>query len=162
MSEFRSDSTLLNRRVINLHLQRLSRAELCTPTLNGLTVLLKVLLLRLGNIPTKDQWDDEKLIFSAIVDHDDSDHDQFLVKYTRRYSKDAHEHLASHGFVPTLRQCVQVSAEWVAVIMDRSKYTILYGQNFSNVEQEKTRVRRKVNSVQVLHEEGHSGCQPSC
>ena len=46
--------------------------------------------------------------------------------------------------------------------MDRSKYTILYGQNFSNAEQEKTQVRRKVNSVQVLHEEGHSGCQPSC
>jgi len=87
MSEFRSDSTLLNRRVINLHLQRLSRAELCTPTLNGLAVLLKVLLLRLGNIPTKDQWDDEKLNFSAIVDHDDSDHDQFLVKYTRRRAR---------------------------------------------------------------------------
>ena len=98
--------------------------------------------------------DDEKLIFSAIIDQDDdSDHDQCLVKYTRRYSKEAHEHLASHGFAPMLRQCVQVSAGWIAVIMDRSKYKVLHGQKLSNVGQEK--VRRKVNSVvQTLHKEG--------
>jgi len=97
--------------------------------------------------------DDEKLIFSAIVGQGDSAHDECLVKYTRWYSKETHEHLASYGFAPMLRQCVQVSAEWIAIIMDRSKYEVLYGQMLSNAEQEK--VRRKVNSmVQVLHEGG--------
>ena len=97
--------------------------------------------------------DDQKLIFSAIIDQDDSDHGQCLVKYTRRYSKEAHECLASHGFAPMLRQCVQVSTGWITVIMDRSKYEVLYGKILSNTEQEK--VRRKVNNmVQVLHEEG--------
>ncbi|KAI0252373.1 hypothetical protein BJV78DRAFT_350633 [Lactifluus subvellereus] len=95
--------------------------------------------------------DNAKLIFSATLNQPNSD--QCLVKFTRQYSEAAHNYLASRGSAPTLRQCVRVSAEWTAVIMDRSKYQVLYGLSLPEADQEN--VRRKVKSeMQMLHNEG--------
>ncbi|KZT02334.1 uncharacterized protein LAESUDRAFT_622760, partial [Laetiporus sulphureus 93-53] len=76
-----------------------------------------------------------------------------LVKSTWQYSEAAHDYLASRGWAPTLRQCIRISADWIAVIMDRSKYQPLYGLSLSKADQEK--VRCKVKSiVRMLHEGG--------
>jgi serine/threonine protein kinase len=98
-----------------------------------------------------ERLDDEKLIFSAILHHPNSG--ECLVKYTWRYSEAAHNYLASHGSAPRIRRCVRISADWTAVIMDKSTYQRLYGLRLSDAEQEK--VRRKVRSVvQTLHQGG--------
>jgi thiamine kinase-like enzyme len=99
-----------------------------------------------------ERLDDEKLIFSAILHHRPN-FEECLVKYTWRYSEAAHNYLASHGSAPRIRRCVRISADWTAVIMDKSTYKVLYGLRLSDVEQEK--VRRKVRSVvQTLHQGG--------
>ncbi|KAI0296624.1 hypothetical protein BC826DRAFT_967959 [Russula brevipes] len=93
-----------------------------------------------------ERLDDEKLIFSATINQGD----ECLVKFTGQYSEAAHRYMASHGLAPKLRWCVQISAEWTMVIMDRSTYKRLHGLGFSPEVQEK--VRRKVNdAVQLLH-----------
>jgi len=98
-----------------------------------------------------ERLDDEKLIFSAILRHPNSE--ECLVKYTWRYSEAAHNYLASHGSAPRIRRCVRISADWTAVIMDKSTYQRLYGLRLSDAEQET--VRRKVRSVvQTLHQGG--------
>jgi serine/threonine protein kinase len=98
-----------------------------------------------------ERLDDEKLIFSAILHHPNSE--ERLVKYTWRYSEAAHNYLASHGSAPRIQRCVRISADWTAVIMDKSTYQRLYGLRLSDAEQEK--VRHKVRSVvQTLHQGG--------
>ncbi|PFH48308.1 hypothetical protein AMATHDRAFT_42357 [Amanita thiersii Skay4041] len=79
----------------------------------------------------------EKLIFrAAIVNQPESDP---LLSTSRR--------------TPRLRQCVRISAHWIGVIMDESKYEMLFGLSLSGAEREK--VRHKVMSaVRILHQEG--------
>jgi tRNA A-37 threonylcarbamoyl transferase component Bud32 len=91
-----------------------------------------------------------KLVFSVTLDQPISD--QRLVKFTQQCSKYVHNFLASRGSAPRLRQCVQVSDEWTAVVMDRSKYEVLYGLSLSKANQEE--VLGKVKEVQMLHNEG--------
>ena len=96
--------------------------------------------------------DDEKLVFSAAIVNQ-SDSDEFVVKFTQRYSEDAHKCLASHDLAPRLRRCVRISADWIAVIMDKSKYQVPFDLMLSGAEKEK--VRHKVTSmVRTLHQEG--------
>lgn len=94
----------------------------------------------------------EKLVFSAaIVNKPDSD--EFVVKFTPWYSEDAHNCLASHNLAPRLRRCGQISADWTVVIMDISKYPVLFGLELSDVDKE--RVRHKVmDAARRLHQEG--------
>ena len=64
---------------------------------------------------------DEKLVFSAsTVNQPDSE--GFIVKFTPWYSEDAHNCLASYDLALRLRRCVRISADWIAVIIDKSKY----------------------------------------
>jgi hypothetical protein len=47
--------------------------------------------------------DDRTPIFTASADAD-----QFIIKFTRRYSESAHRYLAELGFAPRLRQFVSL------------------------------------------------------
>ncbi|KAK2460464.1 hypothetical protein APHAL10511_007511 [Amanita phalloides] len=61
--------------------------------------------------------------------------------------------LSSSRCAPRLRRCVRISADWIAVIMDKSKYQVFIGLQLSDADKEK--VRHKVTSVvQMLHQEG--------
>ncbi|KAF8339438.1 hypothetical protein F5887DRAFT_979972 [Amanita rubescens] len=104
------------------------------------------------NFMYNERLHDEKLIFSAaIVNQPDSE--EFVVKFTPWYSEDAHNCLSSHNLAPRLRRCVRISADWIAVIMDKSKYRVLFGLQLSDADKEK--VRHKVTSmVRMLHQEG--------
>ena len=84
--------------------------------------------------------DDEKLVFSAAIVNQ-SDSDEFVVKFTQRYSEDAHKDghkcLASHDLAPRLRRCVRISADWIAVIIDKSKYLAPFDLILSDEDNEK-------------------------
>ena len=95
--------------------------------------------------------DEEKLLFSAFM-NDDRQAD-CIVKFTQQYSKAAHLWLASQNSAPTLRHCVQISSEWTAVIMDRSRYQMVYGLNLTKEQQEKVQWKVK-KTLQVLHDAG--------
>jgi hypothetical protein len=102
----------------------------------------------------KERLDDDKLIFFATLDqHEVDEVDEFLVKFSRRYSEAAHSYMASRNSAPKLRRCVRISKEWTAIIMDRSTYEVLFGMPLSSENKEK--VRSKVRRVvQLLHEGG--------
>ena len=98
------------------------------------------------------KWlDKEKLIFSAFVNDDRQAN--CIVKFTQRYSEAAHLSLQSYNSAPTLQRCIQISAEWTAVVMDTSRYTMLFGLRLTKDQQEK--IRQKVEkTLQVLHDAG--------
>jgi serine/threonine protein kinase len=99
-----------------------------------------------------ERLDEQKLLFSAFVNGDQQD-GNCIVKFTQRYSEAAHFCLASYNSAPTLRHCIRISTTWTAVVMDRSRYTTLYGLCLTEDQQEK--VRRKVGkTLQVLHDAG--------
>ncbi|KAF8349607.1 hypothetical protein F5887DRAFT_1279875 [Amanita rubescens] len=85
------------------------------------------------NFMYNERLHDEKLVFcAAIVNQPDSD--EFLIKFTSRGR-------------------VRISADWIAVIMDKSKHRVLYGLNLSDADKEK--VRHKVTSMmRTLHQAG--------
>jgi len=67
------------------------------------------------------------------------------------YSKEAHEHLASHGFAPMLRQCVSglccgLQLSWIDLNTQCSMAKTL--------ERGQEKVRRSEPWVQTLHEGG--------
>ena len=97
------------------------------------------------------QLDKDKLVFSANVNQPSSG--ECIIKFTWQYSEAAHGFLAILGLVPAVRKVIQISADWTAVIMDKSEYKVLYGMVLSKAEQEK--VRCKVSSIiQTLHKGG--------
>ena len=60
------------------------------------------------------QFNDEKLVFNA----EGQDGVKLFVKFTSRYSKDAHIYANSIGFAPRLRACDVLPGDWVLVVMD--------------------------------------------
>ncbi len=98
-----------------------------------------------------ERLDEDKLLFSAFVN--DNRQANYIVKFTQQYSEAAHLCLASYNSAPTLRHCIQISAEWIAVVMDRSRYKTLYGLSLLKDQQEK--VQQTVEkTLQVLHDAG--------
>ena len=95
--------------------------------------------------------EEDKLVFSATVNQPGSG--DCIIKFTCQYSEAAHRFLASRGLAPGIRQCIRISADWTAVVMDKSNYQVLYGLGLSKAEQDK--VKCKVTSiVETLHEGG--------
>jgi len=95
--------------------------------------------------------DEEKLVFSAFVNDDRPAN--CIVKLTQRYSEAAHLSLQFCNSAPTLRHCIRISAEWTAVVMDTSRYTMLFGLCLKKDQEEK--IQRKVEkTLQVLHDAG--------
>jgi len=90
----------------------------------------------------------DKLVFSASVNQPGSG--ECIVKFTSQYSDAAQNYLASRGLAPKIWKCIRISADWTAVVMDRSNYQVLYGLRLSKAERAK--VKRKVTSiVETLH-----------
>ena len=94
---------------------------------------------------------ENKLVFAATIDQPYSG--KCIVKFTSKYSKAAHDHLTSRYMAPRIRNCIRISADWTAVIMDMSLYKVLFDLQLSKVEQD--RVKRQVmRIVEILHEGG--------
>jgi hypothetical protein len=94
---------------------------------------------------------EEKLLFSATSNQPDSGN--YIVKFTWRYSAEAHQSLASHGLAPILWQCKEIPGGWIAIVMDKSRYLLLYSLHLSKEEKEK--VQSKVIMVlKKLHNQG--------
>ncbi|KAK1217271.1 hypothetical protein PQX77_020063 [Marasmius sp. AFHP31] len=91
----------------------------------------------------KSRLDENRLVFT--VAHGGSD---YIVKFTQRYSKEVHQYLASLGFAPKLFQCKVLPGGWIAVLMERSKYTQVVELSKDHTEL----VKRRVSEiVQMLH-----------
>jgi hypothetical protein len=94
---------------------------------------------------------ENKLVFSATVDRPKSG--KCIVKFTSKYSKAAHDHLASRSMAPRIWKCIRISVDWTAVIMDMSPCQVLFDLQLSKAEQDK--IKRKVMSiVETLHKGG--------
>ena len=99
----------------------------------------------------EEQLYENKLVFSAIVNQPGSG--QCIVKFTPRYSEATHNFLASHGLAPKVHKCIQISMDWIAVVMDRSSYKVLHDMVLLKVEQEKVSCKVKF-IIELLHSEG--------
>jgi len=103
------------------------------------------------SITYNERLDERKLIFSATVNQPGSG--ECLVKFTGQYSEAAHNHLAAHSLAPRIWRVVRISADWTAVVMEKSKYQVLFGLELSKAERKK--VQSKVRDiVRILHEGG--------
>jgi hypothetical protein len=98
-----------------------------------------------------ERLDEGKLVFSAFVN--DNQQANCIVKFTQQYLEAAHLFLQSYNSAPTLQHCIRISAEWTAVVMDMSRYKMLYGLSLTKDQQEK--IQQKVEkTIQVLHDAG--------
>ncbi|KAF8415149.1 hypothetical protein L210DRAFT_3657885 [Boletus edulis BED1] len=57
------------------------------------------------------------LVFFGTLQEDDTD--QICIKFSRRYSKEAHLHCAESGFAPKLRGFEELPGGWYMAVMDR-------------------------------------------
>src|SRR5215475_14143471 len=60
----------------------------------------------------------EKLVFFATSNEPKAEPGALCVKFTRRYSEDAHRFLAGLGHAPQLRVITSLPGGWMMVIMD--------------------------------------------
>jgi tRNA A-37 threonylcarbamoyl transferase component Bud32 len=78
---------------------------------------------------------------------------KYVVKFTRQYSVEAHEWLASCNLAPQLRQRKNILGGWIIIFMDYSRYTLLSDLNLLKEQQEK--VQLKVTMVlKKFHDQG--------
>ncbi|KAK7032247.1 hypothetical protein VNI00_013205 [Paramarasmius palmivorus] len=88
---------------------------------------------------------DSKRLFRVIDDSQASC--EYVVKFSKRYSEDAHRFLASKGFAPKLLQCKLIPGGWFAVLMERSAYTL-----FNDFCGYRELVKQKLTeAIQLLH-----------
>jgi serine/threonine protein kinase len=96
---------------------------------------------------------DEKLVFRASVDGDVKNN-SLCVKFTKRYSENAHQFLANLGYAPQLREVTSLPGGWTMVIMDFSPYAQLAELFMPSVESPRF-VKSKIRDiVQKLHDNG--------
>jgi serine/threonine protein kinase len=95
---------------------------------------------------------DEKLVFRASVDGDVEG--GLCVKFTKRYSENAHRFLANLGYAPQLREVTSLPGGWTMVVMDFSPYAQLSELLMPSVESPRF-VKSKIRDiVQKLHDNG--------
>ena len=70
----------------------------------------------------------EMFVFRASVDG--SDEATLCVKFTRKYSEEAHRFLADLGHAPPLRAVTPLSGGWIMVVMDSSNYVSLHSMRW--------------------------------
>lgn len=96
---------------------------------------------------------DEKLVFHASVDGSVENKD-LCVKFTKRYSEEAHQFLANLGYAPKLRKVTLLPADWIMVVMDFSQYVRLFDLFPPSVES-RSFVKSKIHDIiQELHDNG--------
>ena len=99
----------------------------------------------------------EKLVFAVEPDKSgDKDLGTLLcVKFTRRYSEDAHRFLAQLGYAPRLRAIMRLPGGWIMVVMDYSEYTQLCDPTLQISDELRHTIMAKVSEiVQQLHDAG--------
>jgi hypothetical protein len=98
----------------------------------------------------------DKLVFVAEPDKSsDKDLGTLCVKFTRRYSEDAHRFLAQLGFAPQLRAVMRLPGGWNMVVMDYSEYTQLCDPMLQISDELQHKMMAKVSeAVQKLHDAG--------
>lgn len=108
---------------------------------------------------------DDKLVFVAEPDKStDKDIGTLCIKFTRRYSEDAHRFLAQLGYAPRLRAVVRLPGGWNMVVMDYSNYKQLYeSMPQMSKEQQYAITAKVIEVVQKLHDAGfvHGDLQSS-
>lgn len=94
---------------------------------------------------------DQSLLFFVTGNKPDSG--QYFIKYTRRYSVEAHQWLASRDLAPRLWQHKETPSGWIVIAMEFSRYSMYSGLHLSKGEQEK--VCSKVTMVlKEFHDQG--------
>ncbi|KIK03232.1 hypothetical protein K443DRAFT_5494 [Laccaria amethystina LaAM-08-1] len=98
----------------------------------------------------------DKLVFVAEPDKSsDKDLGILCVKFTRRYSEDAHRFLAQLGYAPRLQAVMRLPGGWNMVVMDYSEYTQLCDPMLQiSDELRRTIVAKVSEAVQKLHDAG--------
>ena len=108
---------------------------------------------------------DDKLVFVAEPDKStDQDLGTLCIKFTRRYSEDAHRFLAQLGYAPRLRAVMRLPGGWNMVVMDYSNYKQLYESILEMSAELRCAITAKVlEVVQKLHDAGfvHGDLQSS-
>ena len=108
---------------------------------------------------------DDKLVFVAEPDKStDQDPGTLCIKFTRRYSEDAHRFLAQLGYAPRLRAVMRLPGGWNMVVMDYSNYKQLYESILEMSAELRCAITAKVlEVVQKLHDAGfvHGDLQSS-
>jgi len=99
--------------------------------------------------------DEHKLIFSAIANQPSSG--ELIVKFTPQYLEAAHSHLASHSLAPRVLKFIRISADWTAVVMEKSKYHLIDFDWAGPVGEAKYPLA--VNCKTVKRPEGVRGCE---
>jgi hypothetical protein len=83
----------------------------------------------------------------------DKDLDTLCIKFTRRYSEDAHRFLAQLGYAPRLRAVMRLPGGWNMVVMDYSEYTQLCDAMLQMSNKLQHTIMAKVSeAVQKLHD----------
>jgi serine/threonine protein kinase len=96
---------------------------------------------------------DRKLVFSASVDGSVENED-LCVKFTKRYSEEAHQFLANLGYAPKLRKVTSLPADWTMVVMDFSQYHGLFDLFLPSLESASL-IKSKIRDIiQKLHDNG--------
>jgi serine/threonine protein kinase len=95
---------------------------------------------------------DERLVFRASVDSDVEN--GLCVKFTRRYSEEAHQFLADLGYAPQLREVTSLPGGWTMVVMDFSPYTQLSELFMPSIESPRFVKSKMREIVQRLHDNG--------
>jgi len=98
----------------------------------------------------------ETLVFVAEPDKSsDKDLGTLCVKFTRRYSEDAHRFLAQLGYAPRLRAVMRLLGGWNMVVMDYSEYTQLCDPMLQILDELRHTMMAKVSeAMQNLHDAG--------
>jgi hypothetical protein len=93
----------------------------------------------------------EKLVFRALGDGDED----LCVKFTKRYSEEAHQFLADLGYAPQLRAVTSLPSDWTMVVMDFSPFVQLVAPLPQLIIQSRNLIQSKVHDiVQKLHDNG--------
>ncbi|KAI0251667.1 hypothetical protein BJV78DRAFT_1125953 [Lactifluus subvellereus] len=92
----------------------------------------------------------EKLIFTAKADAEGIG--PLIVKFTRRYSAEAHKLLARLGHAPRLRAVTPLPGSWIMVVMDFSLYPSLGDPTLVLSDRSRQMVLSKITDiVRMLH-----------
>ncbi|PVF96566.1 hypothetical protein CPB86DRAFT_708723 [Serendipita vermifera] len=99
----------------------------------------------------KARLDEDKLLFRVLTREDGQER---IVKFTQKYSKQAHEYSAAHGIAPILYAVERIGGGWMMIVMEylnKDNYTLLRDssiplENRSNIV---------ANAVSILHQGGY-------
>ena len=92
------------------------------------------------------------LLFLAEHTGPEADAKEILIKFTRTYSKEVHELLASSGFAPALFAVEDLAGGWRMVVMEYLSDWVMLGEK---PHQERLKYKEKLKEVlRIIHDRG--------